>query len=265
MEEECDQNYDDAVDYEANAAKNIPSVNGTAGLNAAHVSQGNITLPTTTNTAEGLLHHTTMIQGVSPMSQPGQLFRASPLSTLIQQQQQHRAATLRQQLPASYFLPLGAAKYPNPDGERKLPQATPVPSSIPPAEAARLAEASLETKFEEDKALLELLRQLEHFTPIIPDPLMDMIMTRAGLDSPDVKLKRLLALMAQKFVTDVAQDAMQYSRIRSNGVTASTATITSSKTERKASKERRFVLTLEDLNAALQDHGVISRRPPYYR
>ncbi|KAM0683397.1 hypothetical protein MDAP_000962 [Mitosporidium daphniae] len=257
MDEECDQNYDDVMDYGANIPKDASLLNSNVGLNTSHAPINNIPH------VDGS-HHAMAAALSGTIQQPGQLFRASPLSALIQQQQ-HRASALRQQLPSSHFLPLGATKYPTADGERRPPQVTPTSTSIPPAEATRLSETSLEAKFEEDKALLELLRQLEHFTPIIPDPLMDMVMARAGLDSPDVKLKRLLALMAQKFITDVAQDAMQYSRIRSNGVAAPATTAPTSKADRKASKERRFVLTLEDLNAALQDHGVVSRRPPYYR
>lgn len=113
----------------------------------------------------------------------------------------------------------------------------PLSSSITASEAANISDAGLDIKFEEEKALLELLNQLESFTPIIPDPLMDLIMTKSGLETGDTKIKRLLALMAQKFITDVAQDAMQYSRIRGGGITTAQShhgSTASTKSERRS-------------------------------
>lgn len=66
-----------------------------------------------------------------------------------------------------------------------------------------------------DKTLLEFLDELESFPPIIPDAVTDYYLARAGFETADVRIKRLLALATQKFVAGIAADAYQYSRIRS--------------------------------------------------
>lgn len=80
-----------------------------------------------------------------------------------------------------------------------------------------------------DKTLDELLDLLDDpdFTPIIPDAVTDYYISKSGLDLNFLsnknnsnieakKIKRLLALATQKFISDIATDAYEYSRIRSN-------------------------------------------------
>lgn len=101
-----------------------------------------------------------------------------------------------------------------------------------------------------DVDLLELLAALDTFNPIIPDALLDYHFTRAGLQCDDVRLKKLVALVAQKFVTDVATDAMAHQRLR-----ISRASNTSAK---------KATLTMEDLTAALSEKGIEVKRPFYH-
>ena len=71
-----------------------------------------------------------------------------------------------------------------------------------------------------------------------------------------MRVKRLLALAAQKFVSDIAVDALQYCRIRGQGPQP--------KDRRGANKDKRTVLTMGDLSSALADHGVNVKKPEYY-
>ena len=78
--------------------------------------------------------------------------------------------------------------------------------------------------------------------------------------------KRLLALCTQKFISDLATDAYQFSKIRSSS-SASTAQIPQmgARAGRPGKDKGRSVLTLEDLSAALGDGGVNVKRPEFYR
>jgi transcription initiation factor TFIID subunit 10 len=63
----------------------------------------------------------------------------------------------------------------------------------------------------------------------------------------------MVALIGQKFVTDIASDAMHYSRLRQQSSTSQSTTST-----------KKFTLIMEDLTSALSDYGVNIKRPNYY-
>ncbi|KAI9511608.1 transcription initiation factor TFIID 23-30kDa subunit-domain-containing protein, partial [Russula earlei] len=73
---------------------------------------------------------------------------------------------------------------------------------------------SAETR--KDRSLVDFLLMLDDYEPLIPDEVTDYYLQRVGFDCQDARLKRLLALAAQKFVSDIAADAYQHARIRTN-------------------------------------------------
>ena len=106
-----------------------------------------------------------------------------------------------------------------PDGAG-APQASPAApaGAAPPAAAAAPVSGmpELPELTRKDKTLKEVLDLLEgDFAPIIPDTVTDYYLAKNGFSTADTKIKRILALAAQKFVLDIAQDAYEYSRIRS--------------------------------------------------
>lgn len=111
------------------------------------------------------------------------------------------------------------------------------------------------TQDEQDRDLLELLSLLDTTPPLIPDALIEHYMVRAGVESDDPRLKRLVALIGQKFVADIASDAMHYTRARMSASGQGAAPM---------GGPRKLCLTLEDLTAALAEHGLNIRRPAYY-
>jgi transcription initiation factor TFIID subunit 10 len=130
-------------------------------------------------------------------------------------------------------------------------------------------------------------------------------MTRAGLPPPpqtDPRLARLLALATQKFISDVAADAYQYSRIRATNTNANNpmgnlagaggfpapgqpagqpggkdqAKVTGSGAPigiqrpgfgggGQGNSQGRTVLTMEDLGMAVAEYGVNLKRSEFYR
>eukprot|EP01088_Endostelium_zonatum_P011579 TRINITY_DN25726_c0_g1_i2.p1 TRINITY_DN25726_c0_g1~~TRINITY_DN25726_c0_g1_i2.p1 ORF type:complete len:103 (+),score=23.34 TRINITY_DN25726_c0_g1_i2:192-500(+) len=93
---------------------------------------------------------------------------------------------------------------------------------------------------------------MEDYVTAIPDDCVEYYLNKTGFICSDVKVKRVIALAAQKFVSDVAADAMQYSKVRQSG----------SGKEKKAMT--KMVLNMEDLSKALKEYGVNAKRSDYY-
>ncbi|KAJ1914497.1 hypothetical protein IWQ60_008787 [Tieghemiomyces parasiticus] len=105
-----------------------------------------------------------------------------------------------------------------------------------------------------EKSLAEFLLTMDDRQPLIPDAVTEYYLARTGFECDDIRIKRLLALVAQKFVSDVVTDAYQYSRVQQLG----------NKERKLTKKDRRAVLTMDDLSKALQEYGVNIRKPDYY-
>ncbi|KAG9307501.1 hypothetical protein G9A89_017331 [Geosiphon pyriformis] len=104
-----------------------------------------------------------------------------------------------------------------------------------------------------DRSLAEFLLLVEDFEPIIPDAVAEYYLSRSGFACEDVRVKRLMALAAQKFISDIATDAFQYCKIRAQSKKAGVG------------KRNRTILTLEDLSSALSEYGINIKKPDYYR
>ncbi|KZS94455.1 transcription initiation factor IID, TAF10 subunit [Sistotremastrum niveocremeum HHB9708] len=134
-----------------------------------------------------------------------------------------------------------------------------------PAEASQSQPTQPQTRQEIDQAaknrtLAEFMLMLDDYEPLIPSEITDYYLQRVGLECEDVRLKRLLSLAAQKFVSDLAADAFQHARIRTNpsGARGRAPLGLAGKDKTKTT------LMMEDLTAALSDHGVSARKPEYY-
>lgn len=174
----------------------------------------------------------------------------------------------------------------NPINEQKLHP------EVKPTATSRLSDLSkTEKTFEEMLKLMD-----DELAPIIPDAVTDYYLSKNGFQTSDIRIKRLLALATQKFISDISQDAYEYSRIRS-----SSAVYNSSNPQLRAkqllqgqqfvnqqniggsgnidagdqptqtfstnsnNQQGKIVLTLEDLSNALCEYGVNTSRPEFYR
>ncbi|WFD24735.1 hypothetical protein MEQU1_003439 [Malassezia equina] len=111
-----------------------------------------------------------------------------------------------------------------------------------------------------DRSLVDVLQALDGYAPLIPDEVSDYYLERAGFQCDDVRLKRLLALATEKFVADIASDAFQYARIRTN-----VGPGRSSRPGAAGRDRSRTVLTMDDLSAALGEYGIDARRAETFR
>ncbi|XP_005112328.1 transcription initiation factor TFIID subunit 10 [Aplysia californica] len=101
--------------------------------------------------------------------------------------------------------------------------------------------------------LSDFVLQLEDYTPTIPDSVTGYYLNRAGFDSSDPRIARLISLAAQKFISDIANDALQHSKMRSSG-----------QSSKKQGKDKKMTLQMEDLTPALAEYGINVKKPMYF-
>jgi transcription initiation factor TFIID subunit 10 len=119
-----------------------------------------------------------------------------------------------------------------------------------------------EEELDRDLSLIELMQHIENYTPILPDAVMDYYLAKSGFETDDIRIKRVIALAAQKFIADIAYDALQYNKIRQQSTASAQATSMASAV---SGLTKKHVLTMEDLSAALAEYGIHVRKPDYYR
>lgn len=109
--------------------------------------------------------------------------------------------------------------------------------------------------------LSDFVQQLEDYTPTIPDAVTSHYLNTAGFETSDPRIVRLISIAAQKFISDVANDALQHCKTRTNN--ASNSSHNAAKGQ-KPSKDRKYTLTMEDLSPALADYGITVRKAHYF-
>ncbi|KDQ27021.1 hypothetical protein PLEOSDRAFT_1077787 [Pleurotus ostreatus PC15] len=112
-----------------------------------------------------------------------------------------------------------------------------------------------------DRTLAEFMLMLDEYEPLIPNEVTDYYLQRVGFECEDVRLKRLLSLAAQKFVSDIAADAYQHARIRTN---AQGGRARANQFPGSSKDKTRTTLTMDDLSAALAEYGINARKPEFY-
>lgn len=109
---------------------------------------------------------------------------------------------------------------------------------------------------DDDAELSNFLASLMDYTPTIPDELVEHYVAKSGFQCPDVRLIRLVAVATQKFIAEVATDALQHCKARQG-------TIIKEKRDRQP-KDKRLTLTMDDLSKALREYGVNMKHQEYF-
>ena len=65
--------------------------------------------------------------------------------------------------------------------------------------------------------IADLMASLEEYTPTIPDAVTMHYLSTAGFQTDDPRIVKLVSLAAQKFVSDIANDALQHCKLRGAG------------------------------------------------
>jgi len=197
-----------------------------------------------------------------------------PMSQAQQQQQmQQQSSSSQTQAPSQpAFTPQSSFAIQNLPSSSQTTQAVTGPSQTQPATQTQpAAAASTSTgqtarqaaeQARKDRTLAEFMLMVDDFEPLIPNEVTDYYLQRVGFECEDARLKRLLALAAQKFVSDIAADAYQHARIRTNA--AATGRNRGPIGGQGSRDKTRTTLTMEDLSAALSEYGINARKPEFY-
>jgi len=100
----------------------------------------------------------------------------------------------------------------------------------------------------------DILDKVENYSPVLPDAVTENILREAGFNNQDPQITRLVSLVAQKFMSDVAYEALQHCKMRGGG----------KEMKKVSGRDRKFALTSEDLLVALGDQGIAVKKPPFY-
>jgi len=102
--------------------------------------------------------------------------------------------------------------------------------------------------------LADFMTQLEDYPATIPDSVTAYYLNNAGFEATDPRIVRLVSLAAQKFISDVANDALQHCKMR----------VSSQAAKKQARDKQQLTLTMEDLTPALAEYGINVTKPQYY-
>ncbi|KIP10043.1 hypothetical protein PHLGIDRAFT_101921 [Phlebiopsis gigantea 11061_1 CR5-6] len=172
------------------------------------------------------------------------------------------ASTSAQPLAAQSVQYATPTQYAQPGQQQQyVPQQPAQPPQQQPQQAQAGSSKQAGEEARKDRTLAEFLLMLDDYEPLIPNEVTDYYLQRVGFECEDVRLKRLLSLAAQKFVSDIASDAYQHARIRSN---AAGGRSRATQGPAAARDKTKTTLMMEDLSSALAEYGITSKKPDFY-
>ena len=103
--------------------------------------------------------------------------------------------------------------------------------------------------------LYRFLEDLDDMAPTIPDQYTNSVLKTVGVNTPDVRVTRLISLAAQKFMQQIADDCF---KVQANKLMALP------KDEKLRKINQRVVLTTETLGEVLSEYGVSVKKPSLF-
>merc|ERR1719197_796589 len=102
----------------------------------------------------------------------------------------------------------------------------------------------------------QLLIDVAEYSPVLPDSVTQLLLSRAGLDTEsDPRVARIAALAAQKFISDILLDAFQCTKNRQSKERVTTT---------KQKHPQKNILTMDDLQQASTKLGISLKKSPYF-
>lgn len=91
-----------------------------------------------------------------------------------------------------------------------------------------------------------------------------MLKTGIPPGSVDAELKKYIAVMSERYMSEIVQDAADFARLRQAPTSGQGTTTGSGSSTAPTTAGGGLKLTIDDLAAALDERGISIRRPPYH-
>jgi transcription initiation factor TFIID subunit 10 len=101
------------------------------------------------------------------------------------------------------------------------------------------------------KELVNFLKDTEDYMPTIPLPVVYSIARSTGLNVTDPIMAKMMAIVAQKFISDIALDSLEHWRMRTSLL-------------KGKAKNSKCTLTMHDLQKAMEKRGTSVQQAPYF-
>ena len=103
-----------------------------------------------------------------------------------------------------------------------------------------------------EENMMKFMKNLENYETSVPKSITMNLLRQSGMEVTDPKIVALVSVAAQKFISDIAFDALTHCKMRQ------------ANSLRKGIKDKKYSMNTEDLSVALKEKGIALKKPMYF-
>ena len=103
-----------------------------------------------------------------------------------------------------------------------------------------------------EENIMKFMKNLENYETSVPKSITMNLLRQSGMEVTDPKIVALVSVAAQKFISDIAFDALTHCKMRQ------------ANSLRKGIKDKKYSMNTEDLSVALKEKGIALKKPMYF-
>ena len=103
-----------------------------------------------------------------------------------------------------------------------------------------------------EENIMKFMKNIENYETSVPKSMTMNVLKQSGMEVTDPKIVALVSVAAQKFISDIAFDALTHCKMRQ------------ANSLRKGIKDKKYSMNTEDLSVALKAKGISLKKPMYF-